>query len=801
MNSTNTTTTDDNETVIGWASIYVTVLVSLIQGALFYALFLKLRRQEKEKQSFGLYEPRQNTRKHRSPEPFAASWLKAAYDVTQEELHKSVGLDSYMFLRFLRLGARLSAVGCLCSLLLIPLYATGGLENAKQFNRLTLARVGANSNRLYATVGAWWIFVAFTLYSFVEEWKLYKQHRFTFLARGDIDMPAEYRYAIRVEQVPAAMRSEEKLQQYFERLFPGKVQQVVACQQIDKLLKLTDELQAAKLKYEGAVAYAQAKPLKPKQTVRVSQKTGKPVGKMSCALFTEQDLVDYCQSEIDRLNAEIDAEQKKFGGGHVSTLSHLEGDEVEPKNSALDESIEIPAFAGSDVPKNKSSVPVDTSTSLENPETKSSGTAFVTFTSLRAKQAAIQCELSGNPDTLNVFPASDPAGILWTNVTVPLARQKVLEWQTTAFWTVGILFWSIPIAGIALISTVNSLLKLIGVKPADTNAFWYGLVSGLLPVILLAILMAVLYMAIVAAATSWVRYKSMAEVDASALFWHQLFQFANLWLLLIGGSLFSQIKPLADDPSSIVKIIALALPASSVFFINLMAVGSFGAFGLELSMLPTYGVSLIMNILQPVALRTQRQLDAAEKPPSIAWAQKLPPVVFSFLCVVIYMPIVPLMELFGLVYFGGSYLVWKHQCLHVYAQEFEGGGDATWQKLFGFLMPCLYMAEVLFIVYMGIKEAPVQGILAFFPLGATILVHAMLNRNIIQPLRNLSLEVAADVDISDGELATTDVEGARASSMIYAQPALNPDREREPMPYRRKLLAVSNWDTVEEVGK
>jgi hypothetical protein len=132
-------------------------------------------------------------------------------------------------------------------------------------------------------------------------------------------------------------------------------------------------------------------------------------------------------------------------------------------------------------------------------------------------------------------------------------------------------------------------------------------------------------------------------------------------------------------------------------------VGSLGAFGLELSMLPTYGVTMILNLLSPEAARTQRMLDDAKKPPVIDWGLQIPRMVFIFLVAIVYMPIVPIIEVFALIYFSGHYLVWKHQCLHVYAQEHEGGGDATWGQLFGFLMACLYTGEVVFIAYMGIK--------------------------------------------------------------------------------------------------
>lgn len=140
-------------------------------------------------------------------------------------------------------------------------------------------------------------------------------------------------------------------------------------------------------------------------------------------------------------------------------------------------------------------------------------------------------------------------------------------------------------------------------------------------------------------------------------------------------------------------ILAAALPGASAFFLNMMIMGSFLKFGVELSMIASYGVKLIMSFLQPEAQKTQRMLDDEKKPPSIVWGKTLPPMVFILLVAFVYMPIVPLMEAFALVYFGGWYLVWKHQCLHVYNQEFEGGG-LLWNNMFGFIMACLYTAEV-----------------------------------------------------------------------------------------------------------
>ena len=511
-------------------------VVSLAQFLIFYIFFTKQRSKEQAKTSYDLFEPRQNTRRHRSPPPFEANWYQAAWNMTDEETLKCVGLDSYMFLRFLRLGARVTLLGTFWSLLLIPLYATGDErgDDTIQFNKWTLARVEANSPRMYATVIVWYSLVAFILREFWTEWRLYAKNRYAFLAHGDVDMPKDYRYAVRVEQVPTKLRSDQALRDYFERLFPGKVLQATAYLQTQDLQKLLDERQQLILQLEAAVAFTKAKPDKPEPMIKVGGTCG---GKKVPA-------IPHLEAEIEKINQQVDEKRAEF----LSDLKKEEDERVDMKTEGKDSNNEADKngfevdYKADKQGKQKEATIEESS----DKDTKTASTAFVTFSSLRAKQAAVQCELTGDPDSMVVVAAPDPKGILWDNVTVPLPQQLVLQLQAAAFWCLGILFWAVPVSFVTSIANLNSILQAFGLHPADPTVFWYGLVSGLLPVIALAILMAVLYMAITAAATRFVRYKSMPEVDRYAFFWHQLFQFANLWLILIGGSLFNQIDAIIE---------------------------------------------------------------------------------------------------------------------------------------------------------------------------------------------------------------------------------------------------------------
>lgn len=63
--------------------------------------------------------------------------------------------------------------------------------------------------------------------------------------------------------------------------------------------------------------------------------------------------------------------------------------------------------------------------------------------------------------------------------------------------------------------------------------------------------------------------KSEAEVDLYVFKWHFGFRVANLWLIIVGGSLINQLDPFIDDPGSIVDLLGVSVPGKSqVCFTN-----------------------------------------------------------------------------------------------------------------------------------------------------------------------------------------------------------------------------------------
>mmetsp|Transcript_16216 Transcript_16216/g.30936 ORF Transcript_16216/g.30936 Transcript_16216/m.30936 type:complete len:219 (+) Transcript_16216:76-732(+) len=193
---------------------------------------------------------------------------------------------------------------------------------------------------------------------------------------------------------------------------------------------------------------------------------------------------------------------------------------------------------------------------------------------------------------------------------------------------------------------------------------------------------------------------------------------------------------------------------------------SIGKCALDISQLQKFVIALLMRLWRSESTITQRQMDRAKIPETYQWGYEIPQILFILMIVVLYCPIVPIMEVFGLIYFAGRYITYKHQFLHVNAQTFEGGGNATWLSIFVFIISIIYMAEAVFIAYMGLKQSPASAAFAFVPLVVTFVFHLDLRYKTITYLQNLPLQTAAAIDVKEGERNDFD-------PLVYLQPSLN----------------------------
>ncbi len=749
-------------TEVSWTPVSTSVVISgaLFSFGLFYFLGMRSKHaNHPESPIFDIYEKRTMYKAHRSPPPWTGvghgiyRWAKDAMRVDSTELLRCVGHDTYVFLRFLRFGFNATAIPSILTLsILLPINILG--HETDGFNKVTLGNLPQESPRLWAAAILWYIYVPYVLWLLYEEWKHFFPLRYDYLARGDVDTPSCFRYAIIVENIPTKYRSKKALREYFEKLFPGTVYGTEVCQNTACLNALISERMDFVNKYEVADAKLHAYPDKPIPQTSVG-------GKMLCCSCGGQkvDAMPYYKEQIKRMNNEVDKERQRI-------LEHLE-----KSNSSVDmTNVSGDSMDGPNVSEAQCKTVKDV-----KPLEREADTGFVVFNSLAAKQSAVQLELNGRYRVFDAFPAPDPNSIIWSNVTRKFNDQCFLKAMWGVIWCVGVLFWAGIVAFVQSISNLDSIVMKLGLGELDTSAVWYGIVAGYLPVVAFMLLMILLPMFIHFVAWNMIKLKSADQCDSYTFTWHQIFQFANLWLIIIGGTLFNQINTILDDVGKIVETLAEAIPGASVFFLNLI-ITSWGVLGLELSQIVEILVGWIMNKIMPAKAKPQRALDDKHSTNPIEWGLEIPKVVFIFLTSCVYFPIVPLVLPFAALYFGTAFVVFKHMCLHVYIQASEGGG-AIWFSLFNYIMVCIYMSSITFIGYMGIKEMAVIASLGIIPLIAAIMMHIYIGKVYVNPLKNLSMEIAREVDVSNNAVDY--------KWEFYVQPNLRTDMDvREPLPYR-----------------
>ena len=128
-------------------------------------------------------------------------------------------------------------------------------------------------------------------------------------------------------------------------------------------------------------------------------------------------------------------------------------------------------------------------------EGKLQPSVFVEFTTQNEAQAAFQSLT--HHQALHMAPrwiGINPEEVIWSNLRIKWWERVVRGFAATAFICALVIFWAIPVAVVGAISNINYLtskvhfLKFIN----DIPAVVLGVVTSLLPVVALAILMALL---------------------------------------------------------------------------------------------------------------------------------------------------------------------------------------------------------------------------------------------------------------------------------------------------------------------
>lgn len=131
-----------------------------------------------------------------SPSLFA--WLTPAFKINDSELYEVVGFDAFVYLRFIRLCFKVTALALpYAAIVLIPINVVDGV-GLSGMDKLTLGNIPDKSDKLWAHLIGVWLF-SFILYYFIyAEWKVYVKYRQIFLKEK-----RQNHFSVLVTQLPS----------------------------------------------------------------------------------------------------------------------------------------------------------------------------------------------------------------------------------------------------------------------------------------------------------------------------------------------------------------------------------------------------------------------------------------------------------------------------------------------------------------------------------------------------------------------------------------------------------------------
>jgi hypothetical protein len=153
------------------------------------------------------------------------AWIWKNFKYSDDELVENCGLTATVFIRFLRMGIKIAAIGIFNSIYLIPVNLYGcNVEGDEcksitdNIERIGLGNLSQGNLSLLATTFAAYVIFGSTLYFIYNEFEWFTEARHKFLT-----VPRPDNYSIYVAHIPKEFRGDAALWGYFCTVFDSEV--------------------------------------------------------------------------------------------------------------------------------------------------------------------------------------------------------------------------------------------------------------------------------------------------------------------------------------------------------------------------------------------------------------------------------------------------------------------------------------------------------------------------------------------------------------------------------------------------
>ncbi|KAL0958878.1 hypothetical protein HGRIS_014193 [Hohenbuehelia grisea] len=308
---------------------------------------------------------------------------------------------------------------------------------------------------------------------------------------------------------------------------------------------------------------------------------------------------------------------------------------------------------------------------------KATAVAFVTFEKMSSAQIAIQVAHAPAPWQSKTYPAPEPRDIVWNNMTPSTTNIRTRD--TIVLVAMGFLlfFWIFPITALASLLSYKEIKKAmpwLG-RLIDSNEKIRAIVQNSLPSIAMITLNATLPL-LLEALTYVQGFRARSWIEYSLLKKYFLFLLINVvFIFLLASTYWQLVRDLANSPAKIPEKLAQALSAGRArhFFLSYVILQGLGIMPLQLLNL---GVILPRIFYRMFLTRTPRDFAELNAPPMVNYGVVYPQAILMFVITMLYSVVQPLIVVFGAIYFGMAYVVYKYKLLFVFYKPYESQGQA-----------------------------------------------------------------------------------------------------------------------------
>ncbi|KAF9273235.1 hypothetical protein BGZ68_001684, partial [Mortierella alpina] len=657
-----------------------------------------------------MFAPR--TKLRRKTPPILSStffgWVPQLMRIPEAEMLECVGLDAVMLLRFFAMAAKLFFC-CLIPGLLVILPVNrytnsdkldqspdhgdddddGYWNNSLGWGSRTDAH-GTPLLYLFTQFTFTWVFTILTTYSIWHTYEGYIAIRRKYMLKHAKSITNR---TVMVIGLPSHLQKDHELAKFYEALGVGSVENARVCRHVRTLKRLIEQRAHALRNLERAyVEY---------------------YGNPSAVPGYDPDKIE-AESNHEPADPQTTAEEHEGADEGTSLLRSQ--DKKRPttrlgfmgkfgkKVDKIDHCREIFATLDKAVQKMRKSRIFATSS-----------IGFVTFEKMHSAQILAQTVNTQETLTCITSLAPEPRDVFWDNLNLPPSELGVrsVVVNTTVFFLV--FFWSGPIGIFSSFLNLKTLEKLIpGVtKIAEASPILKDLIQGFLPTLGVTIFLAVVPKILEALC---VRQGIQSHSAVARSLYHKYFYFIlfNVVLLFtVIGTWAQAFDRVYHNLGELALLLAMSLPRVAPFFVNYLILKGIGMFPLQLLQ---FG-DVIEQTFRGTLSKTPRDYAEARAPPELHDGIVYANATLSFVIVLIYSCIKPLILLFGAVYFAVGYVVYKYQLLYVFFHPYESSG-LTWPMVYNRITLGMVIFQLTMLGLFMLKQSYLLGaLLAPLPIG------------------------------------------------------------------------------------